>query len=181
MNLIYSTYQAILLRLDESRLPWLTPSLARFAFAAVLLWFFWNSALTKLGDGFFGFLNPSAGAYAGILPWRAEAVGFDVSRYNFFDTAIVLFGMWAEFILPLLIVVGLFTRAASLAMIGYVGVLSFVDVFGHKVEPATIGRWFDGMAGSVILDQRLLWLLLLVTLVLKGGGPISIDRLLTIR
>ena len=159
---------------------WILPTLARFTFAATLLWFFWYSALTKIGPGFFGFLNPTPGAFAGILPWRAEAVGFDPSRYNFLDTAIVLLGMWAEFALPFLIVVGLFIRAASLAMIGFVLVLSLVDIFGHKVEPTTIGAWFDGGAGSVILDQRLFWLLLLVTLILKGAGPLSMDRLFKI-
>lgn len=55
--------------------------------------------------------------------------------------------------------------------------MTCVDIYGHHVEPATIGAWFDPKAGSVILDQRLFWLLLLVTLVLKGGGPLSLDRL----
>ncbi len=153
---------------------WILPTLARFTFAATLLWFFWNSALTKLGDGFFGFLRPSYGAYAGVLPWRSEP-------YSLLDTIIVLFGMWAEFTLPLLIVIGLFTRASALAMIAFSIVLTSVDVWGHHVEPETIGTWFDGRAGSVIADQRLFWLLLLVSLVLKGGGPISLDRLLKIR
>lgn len=104
-------------RLETAPIAWLLPTLARFTFAAVLLRFFWTSALNKLGDGPFGFLDPSAGAYAGILPWRAETVGFDPSRYTFLDTAIVLLGTWAEFALPLLIVLGLFTRASALAMI----------------------------------------------------------------
>lgn len=161
---------AIFARITDSGASWLMPTLARFTFAATLLWFFWYSALTKIGEGAFGILNPTFGAYAGILPWRSEP-------YSFFDTAIVLLGMWAEFALPLLIVLGLFTRAASLAMIFFVGVLTLVDIFGHNVDATAIGAWFDGRAGSVIADQRLFWLLLLTTLVLKGAGPISLDRL----
>ena len=177
---IRSLNNAIFSRVTDAKAAWIIPTLARFTFAASLLWFFWYSALTKIGEGPFGFLNPTAGAFAGILPWRAAAVGYDPSQYNLLDTVIVLLGMWAEFALPLLIVIGLFTRAASIAMIGFVAVLSLVDVYGHKVEPATIGKWFDGGAGSVILDQRLFWLLLLVTLILKGAGPISLDRLFKI-
>ncbi len=152
---------------------WIIPTLARFTFAATLLWFFWFSALTKIGPGPFGFLNPSFGAYAGILPWKSEP-------FTFLDTTIVLLGMWAEFVLPLLMIIGLFTRASALAMIAFVAVLTLVDIYGHHVEAATIGAWFDGRAGSVIADQRLFWLLLLTTLVLKGGGPISLDRLFRI-
>lgn len=180
MRKIRSLNNAIFARIVDAHAPWIIPTLARFTFAATLLWFFWYSALTKIGEGFFGFLNPTAGAFAGVLPWRAEAVGFDPAQYTFLDTAVVVLGMWAEFVLPFLVVIGLFTRAASLAMIGFVTVLTLVDIFGHKVEPATIGKWFDGGAGSVILDQRLFWLLLLVTLVLKGAGAISVDRLFRI-
>jgi len=43
-----------------ARLDALLPLLARFTFGAVLALYFWASALTKLGDGFFGFLFPSA-------------------------------------------------------------------------------------------------------------------------
>jgi putative oxidoreductase len=153
---------------------WLLPSLARFIFAASLLWFFWNSALTKLGEGFFGFLSPSFGAYAGILPWASEP-------YSFLDHLIVYLGTWAEFVLPLLLVLGLFTRGAALAMIFFALVLTSVDIWGHHVDAETIGTWFDGRAGSVIADQRMFWLLLLLTLVLRGGGPVSLDRVLGLR
>ena len=38
-----------------ARLDALLPLLARFTFGAVPALYFWVSALTKLGDGFFGF------------------------------------------------------------------------------------------------------------------------------
>ena len=47
------------------------PTLARFTFAAVLLMYFWGSAMTKLGDGIFGLFSPSVGAYAQIFPQKA--------------------------------------------------------------------------------------------------------------
>ena len=51
-----------------ARLDALLPLLARFTFGAVLAMYFWASALTKLGDGFLGFLFPGAGAYVQIFP-----------------------------------------------------------------------------------------------------------------
>jgi putative oxidoreductase len=174
MQTLRTFNNALFARLTLTGQDWIIPTLARFTFAATLLWFFWYSALTKISDGFFGFLKPSFGAYAGILPWRTEP-------YSFLDTVIVLLGTWAELALPVLIIGGLFTRAASLAMIGFVGVMCLVDIYGHHVEAETIGTWFDGRAGSVIADQRLFWLLLLTTLVFTGGGPISMDRIFKIR
>ncbi len=47
---------------------WLLGLAARLVFAATLLIYFWKSAVTKLGDGVFGFLAPSDGAYIQILP-----------------------------------------------------------------------------------------------------------------
>ena len=44
------------------RADWLLPTLARFLFAAVLLVYFLNAGLTKLGPGPLGLLTPSTGA-----------------------------------------------------------------------------------------------------------------------
>ncbi|HCQ66032.1 MAG TPA: hypothetical protein DIU07_13175, partial [Rhodobacteraceae bacterium] len=84
----------------------------------------------------------------------------------------------AEFILPALILVGLLTRLAALGMIGFVVLQSLTDIVGHAADPGTIGAWFDRLPDSVILDQRLLWVFVLLTLVLKGAGPLSLDRLI---
>ena len=157
---------------------WLLATLARFSFAAVLLIYFWKSAATKLGDGVFGFLSPSDSAYIQVFPRKFEALGYDSSQFAALDTLIVLAGTWAEFILPLLIVIGLFTRLAALGMIGFVAIQSFVDITGHGVDAKTIGAWFDAPSGALIMDQRLLWMVLFVILVLRGAGPLSLDRLL---
>ena len=155
-------------------------TLGRFLFAAILLVYFWNSGLTKLGESI---LSPSLGAYAQIFPRQMEAVGFDVTQLGTFHYLVVMAGTYAEFILPILIVIGLLTRLAALGMIGFVLVQSLTDLFGHGglSDPATLGGWFDGMPDGVILDQRALWVFLLLTLVIKGAGPLSLDRLLFAR
>lgn len=156
------------------------PLLARFVFAATLLGYFWASGMTKLGDGIFGFLVPSTGAYAQIFPKAMEAVTYDTSQLSVFHWLVVVAGTWAEFLLPLLIVIGLFTRLAALGMIGFVVVQSLTDLYGHGgiEHEATLGAWFDRAADSLILDQRAFWMLVLVTLVIKGAGALSVDRLL---
>ena len=52
-------------------------------------------------------------------------------------------GIYAGFILPVLIVAGSMTRLAALGMIGFIVVQSYVDVVFHHVDAATIGALFD--------------------------------------
>ncbi len=171
------TARALLARLDSFGDAAL-PTLARFAFAATLALYYWASALTKVGDGLFGLFQPSLGAYAQIFPRAMEAAGYDASQLGLFHWAVVTAGTLAEFILPALIVVGLLTRLAALGMIGFVVLQSLTDIVGHAADASTIGAWFDRLPDGVILDQRLFWVLLLATLVLRGAGPLSLDRLL---
>ncbi|MFZ5962889.1 DoxX family protein [Thalassococcus sp. BH17M4-6] len=158
----------------------LIPLLARFVFAATLLVYFWKSAMTKLGDGVFGFLSPSTGAYAQIFPKAFEAVGYNASELSVFHWAVVVAGTWAEFLLPLLIVVGFLTRLSALGMIGFVVVQSLTDLYGHGgiAHAETLGAWFDRVPDAVILDQRLFWIFTLSVLVIKGAGALSLDRML---
>ena len=92
----------------------------------------------------------------------------------------MLLGSWAEMILPLLILLGLFTRGAALGMIGFIIVQSLTDIFGHGADAATIGGWFDRASDALILDQRLLWVFLLLVLVVQGGGRYALDHWLSI-
>ena len=162
--------------LEALAAPVLTTS-ARLVFAGVLLVYYWASGMTKLGDGIFGFLSPSAGAYAQIFPAATEAVTYDISQLSWFHWAVVTAGTWAEFLLPLLLVLGLLTRLAALGMIGFIVVQSVVDVLGHGAT-AALGAWFDRPSDALILDQRAFWVLALMVLVFKGAGPLSLDRLL---
>jgi putative oxidoreductase len=173
-----SVYRAVFMRLEQA--DWLLPLLARFLFVAIFFMYYWVSGLTKLGDGIFGIFSPSVGAYAQIFPRAMEAVGYDASQLSLFHTLVVLGGTWAEFILPVLIALGLLTRLAALGMIGFVILQSLTDLFGHGAisESATFGAWFDKAPDSVIMDQRALWVFLLLVLVFKGAGKLSVDGIL---
>ncbi|MFW2542196.1 DoxX family protein [Primorskyibacter sp. 2E107] len=167
----------------ERRGDGVLPVFARLVFAATLLGYFWASGLTKLGDGVFGFLNPSTGAYAQIFPRAFEAARYNTENLSLWHWAVVTAGTWAEFILPLLIVIGLMTRLAALGMIGFVVLQSLTDLYGHGgiAHAQTLGAWFDRAPDGLILDQRAFWMLLLLTLVIKGAGALSVDRLLMAR
>lgn len=159
---------------------WILPTIARFLFAAVLAVYFWVSGLTKIDGGIF---SPSIGAYAQIFPKPLEAVGYDVSQLSVYHTLVVMAGTWAEFVLPALIILGLFTRLAAIGMIGFIVVQSLTDLNGHDKwgDALVLGAWFDAPSGSLIMDQRALWILLLLVLVIKGAGPLSLDRALSSR
>ena len=159
----------------------LLPFAARFVFAATLAVYFFKSGLTKLGDGIFGIFQPSLGAYAQIFPRAMEAAGYDVSQLGVFHWAVVTAGTVAEFLLPLLIILGLFARLASLGMIGFIVVQSLTDLIGHNAwnDPFVLGAWFDGAPDGIILDQRMFWVLALTIIVFKGAGWLSLDRFLT--
>ncbi|MCX7564864.1 DoxX family protein [Sulfitobacter sp. F26169L] len=181
MTALLTRYRSLTQQLEHAE--WLLPTLARLLFSAILLIYFWVSGLTKLGDGFAGIFSPSAGAYVQIFPRMMEAAGYDTEQFTIFHKVIALAGTWAEFILPALIVLGLFTRFAALGMIGFVVVQSLTDLFGHGLwgDPKIAGAWFDRFADAVIIDQRALWILLLLILVIKGAGPLSFDRALQSR
>lgn len=178
MHALVSIHDAVFRQVERAG-NWLLPLAARFIFASTLLLYFWNSGLTKLGDGILGLFNPSIGAYSQIFPKQLEAVGYDVSQFGLFQKLVVLAGTYAEFILPLLIVVGLLTRLASLGMIGFVIVQSLTDIYGHgATDDKTLGALFDRFPDAVILDQRLFWVFLLAVLVVKGAGALSVDAVL---
>lgn len=157
---------------------WLLGTLARLVFAGVLLVYFLNSAATKFGSGLAGLVELAPGAYAQILPRQMEAVSYDPAQLGTLAHVVVYLGTYAEVLLPVLIVFGLLTRLAALGMIGFVIVMTYTDIVGHGVDAATIGRWFDATSSAPIADQRALWIFLLVVLVLKGPGPLSLDGFL---
>lgn len=176
---ITNLHDSIFGGLQQALEGWFLGLLARLVFAAVLFVYFFNSALTKIGDGPLGFLTVTDNAYFQILPTVVEQYNFDASQVPFFPyTLIVMAGTYAEIILPILIVVGLFTRIAALGMIGFVAVQSFVDITFHGADDKTVGAWFDRLSDATILDQRALWMFILVYLVIRGAGAISLDHLL---
>lgn len=179
MSALISLHEAVFARIQRHG-DWLLPTLARLLFVAILLRYFWASGVTKLGDGILGVLSPSSGAYAQIFPRAMEAAGFDTGQLSILHTLVVLAGTWAEFLLPLLILLGLLSRLAALGMIGFLIVQTLTDLYGHGVieEAGTLGAWFDKAPDSIIMDQRALWLFLLVVIVVRGAGPLSLDHVL---
>ncbi|MDO6483435.1 DoxX family membrane protein [Shimia thalassica] len=149
---------------------WIVPTLARLVFVAVLLMYYWNSATLKIDGSIF---TPSAGAFGQIFPKAAEAAVYDVSQMNILQRLVIFLGTVAEFVLPLLLLVGLLTRLSALAMIGFVMVQTLVDVTGHGVK---LGVLFDNT--QTLIDERTLWVFLFAIIALKGAGPLSLDRLL---
>ncbi len=169
MTALISFHNSVLGRLDRSS-EMLTPTLARLVFAAVLLVYYWNSAMLKIDGSIF---TPSAGAFGQIFPKAAEAVLYDVTQMNIFQRIVIFLGTVAEFVLPALIVVGLLTRLSALAMIAFIWVQTLVDVTGHGVA---LGGLFDNAV--TLMDQRTMWTFLLLVLVINGAGPLSADRVL---
>lgn len=176
MTSLLSRYTTVTRQLE--RADSLLPTVARFLFAAILLIYFLNSGMTKIGDGFAGLFVPSVGAYAQIFPKAFEAAGYDTDALTLFHQLVVVAGTWAEFILPILLVLGLFTRLAAFGMAGFLIVQSLTDIYGHG-QISALGAWFDRFPDAAIMDQRALWMFLLLVLVIKGAGPLSFDRALT--
>ncbi len=156
----------------------LLPLAARLVFAGVLAGYFWASAATKLESFPFGL---SIGAYAQIFPHAFEAAGANVDKFGILQKLIILAGTYAEILLPLAIILGLFTRLAALGMIGFIAVQTATDIWGHGAGAETIGTWFDRDSASLIADQRALWVVLLLILVVRGAGAISLDRMVARR
>ena len=166
-------------RVERATADWLPGLFARFTFLAVLYPYFLNSAMTKVGPGLLGFFQIQPSAYYQIALPAVEAAGGDVSAVPLLPWGlIVIAGTYAEFILPLLLVLGLFTRIAAIGMIGFVAVQTLVDITVHQVDAATIGALFDRFPDSLIADQRLLWLSLFVYLAVRGAGLVSLDTIL---
>lgn len=179
-NTITGLHDRVFSTLERLTDGWFLGLFARFTFAAVLLFYFLNSATTKVGEGFLGFFQIATGAYYQIALPAVEAAGGDVEAVAFLPWGlIVTLGTYGEFILPILLVVGLFSRVAAVGMIVFVAVQTLVDITVHQVGPETVGALFDRFPDSLIADQRLLWLVPLVYVALKGPGMVSLDHLLS--
>lgn len=172
MTALISTYNSAMEKVDHSS-GWLTPTLARAVFIAVLFFYYWNSATLKIDGSIF---SPSAGAFGQIFPKAAEAVLYDVTQMTFFQRIVIFFGTVAEFVLPVLLLVGLLTRPAALAMIGFIWVQTLTDVVGHNIA---LGSLFDN--AITLMDQRVMWTFLMLVIIINGAGPISLDRVLRLK
>ena len=169
-------YQSVFSGIQGVTEDWLLGLAARLMFSSVLFLYFINSAMTKVGSGFPGSLIVEGNTYAQMFPKLFESVGYDASKIAFVPYGIIAYaGTYAEFILPILILLGLFTRAAALGFMGFLAVMTYTDITGHD---AKVGQFFDRFQDAAIADQRLLWLFPLVYLLIRGPGAISLDAVL---
>ena len=177
-NLI-GLHDRIFERIETAGDRWLLGLIARFAFAATLWIYFLNSASTKVGDGLAGFFSVSPGAYYQIALPAVEAAGGDIDAISFLPWGLIVhMGTYAEFLLPVLVVLGLFSRLAALGMIGFIAVQTLVDITVHQIGAESIGAWFDRFPDGMIADHRLLWVIPLMIIAIKGPGLFSLDTLL---
>jgi len=179
IHFLKQLYESVFSVIQDITDDWLPGLAARLIFSSALLVYFLNSAMTKVGSGFPGMFIVKDNTYAQMFPKLFESVGYDASQISFVPYGLIAYaGTYAEFILPVLILVGLFSRAAALGFIGFIGVMTWTDITGHDVDTKTIGSFFDRVPDSVIADQRLLWLFPLIYLIIRGPGLISLDTVL---
>lgn len=181
---MFTSIQQNVFRRLERFGDWFLPTLARFIFGVTLFYYFFHSAKLKLGaEGLNALFKPTAGMFGQMLPAGAEAVSYDVMQATSLQKAIMLSGTWVEFILPGLIIIGLLTRFAAIGMVIFIAFMTFVDLYGHGgiSDPSIVGAWFDTDTTGIVLDLRIYWLFLLLYLIFRGAGPLSIDRLFRAR
>jgi len=118
--------------------------LVRFALATP----FWFSARTKVEEGSFITMND------------VQPLLFENEFGMPFPETTALIATWAEHILPILIVLGLFTR------IGASGLMVMTAVIQFFVFP---DAW----------PTHILWAALALTLIVRGGGSLTLDNLLS--
>ncbi len=171
---LYTGIFGAITRLSEG---WFLSLAARLVFLGVFFFYYTNSFFTKVGEGFAGFFQIQGGAYFQIVPQLMDAAGYDPANLSFFPHLIVFLGTYMEIILPVLVVIGLLTRAAALGMIGFMLVQTYVDINFHGADEKAVGALFDTVPDSLIADQRTLWIFVMIVLVVKGGGYLSLDRL----
>lgn len=146
MKTIVATYDRAV-AVISGRIP---ESLMLLFMRVVLAGIFWRSGQTKLAEGSWFQISDSAyylfeTEYSGVpLPSHFAAVMATVSEHLF----------------PLLLVFGLFTRAAALALLGMTMV---IQIFVYP------DAWWT---------EHSLWVAMQLALIVRGGGVFSVDHLL---
>ncbi|MFK7893351.1 MAG: DoxX family membrane protein [Granulosicoccus sp.] len=171
IRLAQNLHNSVFGTLYRSTESWLPGLLARFVFAAVLFMYFFHSAKTKLGELPLGIFQVQDGAYFQILPTVVERFGYDATQVPLFPYKLIVFaGTYSEFILPIILILGLFTRITACGMLVFIAVQTYVDIAIHNVGAETTGRWFDRLSDAAIMDQRAFWFFLLVSWPSMVGG-----------
>jgi putative oxidoreductase len=135
-----------------------------------------------LGQWFDRLRSPLLAATRGWVSWQFLKAGWlklsqwdstlELFRYEYQvpllpPAAAAVAGTLGELLFPLLLILGLFSRAAALGLfaVNLLAVVSYWHVLGQEGYEAAIG-------------QHLLWGFMLLVLVTCGAGNLSLDRLL---
>ena len=134
--------------------------------------------INKTWRRLFRFHSRVGWGYIQIFPKTVEQLGYDTDQLGVIRWIIAMMGTYSEFLLPAMIVLGLMTRLSAFGMIVFVCVQTLTDLYGHGViaDQRTVRAWFDRTVDSLIMDQRALWIFLLMFLCVAGGGRLSIDQ-----
>lgn len=174
INALRQLYNGFFGALEAITEGWFIGLFTRLTFLLTLYIYYLNSAKTKVGDGIIGFFQVTDGAYIQIAGPAFEAAGYEQSGLSFPSHLMVFMGTYGEFILPILVILGLFARVGALGMIAFIFVQTYVDVTAHSVA---LGTLLNGQP-SELIDQRMFWCIPLLYITLKGPGAISLDNLL---
>jgi len=159
MKKLLSFYDSITEQLrNGSNLLW--PLLLRL----IMFWEFWEAGREKLnGSNWFAGIQEN---FPIPFSWLSADVNW-------------LAATWGELIFSVMLLLGLFTRFAAVSLIVITGVATAAV---HWPEAFSLGGIWDGYAisnkGAGNFKLPLLFILLLIPLVYKGGGTFSLDNLL---
>jgi len=133
----------------------------------IMFWEFWSAGSKKLhGTNWFADI-PWAEWQKGF-PWPFSALPVDVNW---------VFATWGELVFSVLILVGLFTRFAALALI-VITIVAMAAVH-WPAEWTSFARLWEGYVitskGAGNFRVPLLFIVILLPLVFNGGGKISLD------
>ncbi len=167
--------------------PWAVTGLAtvaRLAFAAVLLPYFLMTAATEFGGTPYS-VGPnmpgtllSLGAFYQWAPWMVTDIGRGTNNLSILASMFLHLMVFSECVLPVLLVVGLATRTAAAGLMLLIAFTTLIDIFAHNAPAEIIGAWFDANPFDEIADLRLLWAMLIAIPLTLGGGPLSLDGLI---
>jgi len=136
----------------------------------IMFWEFWEAGMTKLrGSNWFA-----------DIPWADWQKGFPWP-FSVLPTELNwLAATWGELLFAAMVLLGLFTRAAALALIVITAVAT--AAVHWPAEWQSLGALWEGYRitadGGGNFKLPLLFLLMLLPLVFYGGGKISLDHLL---
>lgn len=146
---------------------WLAP----LGLRVILAWEFWESGMEKLnGQNWFA-----------DLPWASWQVGFPWPFNLIPADANWFLATWSELIFAVLLLVGLFTRFTAFSLF-IVTVVATVAVHWPNAWDS-LGQLWEGYQISPKGDVGnyklpLLFMIMLLPLILKGPGKLSLDTLL---